>query len=172
MSSLSWHPVTGGRRAWIRFEDDRTYDLSGCSFNAIADRMMSGQYYPPDAVRFSGRFADERRTLRVGDRVLQVAPLLGVDAGPKLFSSVEIFVAERAENYCKIGYVTTEFHFGRGIWTAELTQDGNALRIRVKSTACPNSWLFWLGLPFGRALQLRARRRAIEEFKKPRSTKP
>lgn len=168
-SPVAWDPVKGGRRAWVCFDDDRTYDLGpdpeGSGFDRIATKMLSGDYYPPDAVVFSGKFRTEDRVLRVGDRILQCARMLGKLGGPKLYSSAEIFVAEREAGRCKIGYVTTQFHFGRGIWSADLTLKDRQLSIRVTSTASPNHWLFWIGLPVARFLQLRARRRAIEEFR-------
>ncbi|MHB8635776.1 MAG: hypothetical protein ACYC96_04810 [Fimbriimonadaceae bacterium] len=60
--------------------------------------------------------------MRVGDRVTQQAPLLGKLGGPLMPSGAEIYVAEKDETRCKTGYVTTSIHFGRGIWTAELTR--------------------------------------------------
>jgi hypothetical protein len=167
-ATVTWDPVKGGRRAWVCFEDDKTYDLgsdpSGERFRKIADRIMSGRYYPPDAVRFSGRFSDEGRPIRAGDRVIQHAPLLGKLGGLLTPSVAEVYVAERNEGCCRVGYVTTSLHFGRGIWTAELSRLQGKLSLRVWSTASPGSWLFWVGLPVARFLQLRARRRAVEEF--------
>ncbi|MHB8635777.1 MAG: hypothetical protein ACYC96_04815 [Fimbriimonadaceae bacterium] len=59
-ADVTWDPASGGKRAWVCFEDDKTYDLGadldGARFAEIARRMMSGDYYPPDAVRFGGRF--------------------------------------------------------------------------------------------------------------------
>lgn len=169
-SPLTWHPVEGGQRAWICFDDDKTYDLGpdpdAARFNRIADRMMSGRYYPPDAVQFVRSPDVGDAALQSGERILQRAPLFCRLGGPLLNSAVEIYVAMRTSELCRIGYVTTDFHYGRGIWTAELIRSGDHLRIRVWSTASPHSILFWLGLPIARAIQLRARRRAIEEFRK------
>jgi hypothetical protein len=163
---LSWHPTKGGQRAWICFEDDKTFDLGpdGPLFNRIADKMLSGDYYPPDAVRFEGRFRAAGRPLQIGDRVLQKAPVFCVPFGPTFKSAVEIVAADRSDDHCRVGYVTASFHHGRGMWNAELSRSHGRLMLRVWSTACPNSWLFWLGLPLARGMQLRARRRAIEEF--------
>jgi hypothetical protein len=173
---LSWDPVRGGSRGWICFEDDKTVDLgndpSGSHFAEISERMLTGRYYPADAVRFYGRFQDEKREIRAGDRVLQKAPLFGRFGLLYAWSMVEIFVAERTEDRCKIGYVTTACHHGRGIWTAELTRQEGGLSLRVQSIASPQSWLFRLGLPVARYLQLRARKRAIEEFGKLCGLKP
>lgn len=63
-----------------------------------------------------------------------------------------------------MGYVTTAHHHGRGIWQACLERKGGVLTIRVRGIACPQSLLFWLGLPVSRYLQKRAWRRAIETF--------
>lgn len=166
----TWDPEKGGKRAWVCFDDDKTYNLGadpdGHRFKAISRRMMSGHYYPPDAVRFSGRFQEEGRDLSRGDRVVQQAPLFGKLGGPLMPSGAEIYVAEATDTRCKIGYVTTSIHFGRGIWTAELTRTNGTLSLHVWSTASPASWAFWLGLPYARYLQLRARRRAVEEFRR------
>jgi hypothetical protein len=164
---LSWSPTTGGNRAFICFTDHLIADLGpdpdGTRFEAISRRMMNGDYYPPDAVQFYGLFRDEQRTIETGERIQQRAPLF---AGLFAWSMVEIYVAERQSEQCKIGYVTTEKHHGRGIWTATLTRSDEKLSLAVESIASPHSILFWVGLPIARYLQLRARRRAIEEFRK------
>ena len=167
---LSWSPTDGGRRAFICFEDNLTailgLDASGERFQAIAKKIMAGEYYPRDAVQFFGRFQDENRPIQPGDRIQQRAPLWPLPGSIYFWSMVEIYVAELGSDRCKIGYVTTEKHHGRGIWTATLTRQDEELKLNVVSTASPNSFLFWAGLPFARMLQLRARRRAIDEFRK------
>lgn len=167
---LTWNPINGGHRGIVCFEDDKTYDLgadpSGVRFQEISERMITGCYYPADAIRVHGRFLVEGRELQVGDRLLQLAPLFGRFGGPLLPAAVEIFVADRTSGHCRIGYITTAFHFGRGIWSAILTIQSGRLSLRVHSTTSPRSWLFWTGLPYARWLQLRARRRAVEEFVK------
>ncbi len=163
---LTWDPIKGGRRGWICWDDEKVADIgadpTGERFNLIANRILAGNYYPKDAVVLFGRFRDEARDLRVGDRVLQRAPI-----GPvSVWSGVEIFFAERTATRCSIGYVTTARHHGRGTWRADLDRVGDRLQLTVKSTTSPNSALFWLGLPIARFFQLRARRRAIEEFRR------
>lgn len=163
---FTWSPSDGGKPAFICFRDALTEDLgsdpTGERFKTISGKMLSGAYYPADAVKFFGKHQDEHRLMRHGDRIQQIAPL-----GPiSLWSMVEIYVAEQTDDTCTIGYVTTKKHHGRGIWTATLTRKDNQLSLMVESTASPHSFLFWVGLPFARLLQLRARRRAIEEFKK------
>ncbi len=163
---LTWSPIDGGSPAFVCFRDSLTEDLgpdpAGERFRTISDKMLNGDYYPPDAVEFFGLHQDENRQIIPGDRIQQIAPL-----GPlRFWSMVEIYVTERREDMCKIGYVTTERHHGKGIWTATLTRANDELTITVESTASPHSFLFWAGLPFARLLQLRARRRAIEEFRK------
>src|SRR5690348_14900412 len=103
----------------IVFRDSNTYDLgpdpTGDRFDTIASRMLSGHYYPHDAVVVYGRFQSEGRNLRVGDRILQEAPMLGKLGGPRFHSSAEIHSAECKDAECRFGYVTTKFHHGRGI---------------------------------------------------------
>ena len=153
----------------MRFDDDRTYDLGsdpdGSGFSKVADRMVGGQYYPPDVLTL-GRLGDPAKALVARERVLQISPLFGSLGGPSLKSSVEFFVVDREDSKCHIGYVTTDFHFGRGIWQAELRRVESRLSLHVWSTAFPHNWLFWAGLPYARWLQLRARRRAVEEFRR------
>lgn len=165
-TGLTWDPVKGGKWAFVCFDDDRQYDLGPDPdrhrFEEIAERMTTGRYYPPDAVRFYGRFEEEGRPLRAGDRILQQAPLFGF---LYCWSMAELFVVERTADRCHIGYVTTAAHHGRGIWQADLRWSEGRLTLRVTSTASPHSWLFWLGLPVARYLQLRARRRAVEVFR-------
>ena len=162
---LSWHPQTGGNASPITFRDDITVSLgpdpTGKRLKAIAAKILSGNYYPPDAVKFK----PSELPLRPGTRILQNAPIIPGLAWPSATSIVEIFVADQTEDSLHVGYVTSTRHHGRGIWQARITRlkDHN-LQIRVWSTAMPNSFLFWIGLPYARFLQLRARRRAIEEF--------
>jgi hypothetical protein len=166
---LTWHPVKGGKRSWLCFEDSLTEDVgpdSAAGFDAIATRMLDGRYYPPDAIQYYCDAIEEGRSLRAGDRVLQRAPILPFLPSMGVWSMVEIFVAERSVDRCHLGYVTTANHHGRGIWEAELTRIGGRLSLKVTSTTSPQSWLYWIGLPLARYLQLRARRRAIEEFRK------
>ena len=167
---LAWSPTEGGRRGWVCFEDDLTEDLgedpTGEIFEEISERMLSGRHYPVDAVEFFGRFRDEERHLKAGDRVLQRARVFPFWAGMTVWSMVEIYVASRTEDRCEIGYVTTTRHHGRGIWRAVLRREGGRLYLDVKLTASPNSWLFWMGLPYARWVQVRARKRASEEYRK------
>jgi hypothetical protein len=128
--------------------------------------MLEGDFYPADVLSFHGRFRLEGRRWRVGDRLVQRARLIPWLDWPVLWSVAEVFIAEKSSNECTIGYVTTNRHFGRGIWRAILTRRGDRLFLKIKSTAGPGSWQFWLGLPFARYLQLRARRRAIEDFRR------
>ena len=164
-AELAWDPVKGGKEALVCFKDSKVANLgldpTGERFARIAEKMLSGQYYPPDAVEFFGFYQGEQRPIRSGDRILQRAPIV---SGIYVWSMVEIYVAEQAENSCRIGYVTTKKHHGRGIWTATLTRECGELKLLVESIASPNTWLFWLGLPIARYLQLRARRRGIENL--------
>ncbi|HWA83146.1 MAG TPA: DUF1990 family protein [Fimbriimonadaceae bacterium] len=166
---LTWQVGGENRRPAVCWVDERREVLcdadDGSAFDAVADRMMGGRYYPSDALDFFGDWMDEDRTLRAGDRILQRARLLPFCPWPVLWAMTEVFVAERTVSACTLGYATTERHFGRGIWQARLTRLDGRLELIVTSTSGPYSWLFWLGLPIARYLQLRAWRRAFEEFK-------
>ena len=167
---VNWNPVTGGKRSRVCFDDSLTEDLgsdpTGSRFDSISERMMKGYFYPQDAVQYFCEAHDTGRDLKVHDRVLQRAPLFPFLPSFGMWSMVEIFVASRSESECTLGYVTTTRHQGRGIWQAKLMRVGDRLSMTITSTTSPQSWLFWMGLPLARFLQLRARRRALEEFKK------
>lgn len=162
-SPTTWHPTKGGRRPLVAWDDDHTVDLGadpdGSRFAKISDLMLGGRYYPADVIVFH-RLTDS--PMQPGERVLQQTAILGIP----LWTMVEIFLAEREQEICRIGYVTTARHHGRGIWQAHLIRQDNRLTLRVFSTAGPQSIWFWLGLPIARATQLRARRKAIERFQK------
>ena len=167
---VTWDPAKGGKRALICFDDELTADLgpdhNGHRFKKISERMLKGHYYPPDAIQYFCEAHEHNRLLQPGDRVLQRAPILPFLPSLGVWSMVEIFVANGTEDECRLGYVTTAKHHGRGIWQSVLRRQDGKLSMTVTSTTSPNSWLFWIGLPLARFLQLRARRRAIEEFKK------
>lgn len=166
----NWDPVNGGKRAWICFDDSITEDLGtdpdGAGFALISARMLNGHYYPPDAVQYFCEAIDESRDLEPGDRVLQFAPMFPFGSKLGVWQTVEIYTAQTTGDVTELGYVTTASHHGRGIWKSVLERKDGHLKMTVTSTTSPSSWLFWLGLPYARFLQLRARRRAIEEFRK------
>ncbi len=164
---LTWDPQIGGKHSPVIFRDNITRSLgqdpTGQRFQKVTRQILAGSYYPADAVEFT----PTKIPLQAGTRILQRAPIIPGLKWPVATSIVEIFIAKLTQDSLHIGYVTTERHHGRGIWEAKVTLlPNNELQIRVWSTASPNSILFWLGLPYARFLQLRARRRAIEEFRK------
>lgn len=167
---LSWSPTEGGKRSWVTFEDDVVDDLGpdpdGARFEQIVEKMRKGNHYPPDAVQFIGEFRDDERYLKVGDRVLQRARVFPFWDGLAVWSMVEIFEAEREGETFRLGYVTTRRHHARGIWRGELRWEHGRLYLHVRLTACPQSVWFWVGLPWARWLQVRARLRAAEEYRK------
>jgi Domain of unknown function (DUF1990) len=154
---LTWDPVEGGKLPLVHWRDHKVADLGadpdGVRFERIAGEMKAGKYYPTDLIAFHGRYQDENRDLIVGDRILQEFFFVGVT----LWSMVEIWIAEKTDDSCHIGYVTTRHHHGRGIWEAKLTRADGRLTLEVKSVSGPQSWLFWIGLPVARAVQLHAR---------------
>lgn len=169
-SPLSWHVGQTGKPALISWHDHLEEDLGpdpyGSRFTEISQRMLSGRYYPPDAIEFFGLWQVERRDLRAGDRILQRARLLPFLPSIGLWAMTEAYVAESGDDTASFGYLTTRKHFGRGIWTATLRRTDGQLVLTVDGLSGPQSWLFWLGLPIARALQKRAWRRAVEEFRK------
>lgn len=164
---LAWNPETGGKRGPICFQDETDESLgadpTGERFNKIAELTFSGHYYPADAVEFF----PTQIPLAPGVRILQRARIFPALNWPVAYSIAEIYLARQTETTIEIGYVTTKRHHGRGIWSATITRHpDHELTIRVVSTAFPNSFLFWIGLPWARHLQVRAKWRAIQEFRK------
>jgi hypothetical protein len=164
---LSWQPGQPAGSAWPTWQDEKVVDLGpdpdGTAFETIAEAMLSGNYYPPSAVRFFGDFRAENRHLKRGDRILQYAPLFGPFG---LWSAAEITIAELDPGKrCEIGYVTTQFHHGRGEWRALLTrnaEENQSSELIIRGLVRPRSWLFWTFLPVARHMQKRARRLGIE----------
>jgi len=162
----TWSLMEGGKRPLVCWDDDITLDLGpdpdGHRLARISGWLKNGLYYPPEVIEFSGRFRQEQRELRVGDRIVQRAQILPFSYWPGAWSVAEVCVIEEEPDRFLFGYVTTTRHLGRGIWRAEARRSEGRLSLRVWSTAGPGSPLFWLGLPVARWLQLRARRRGIE----------
>jgi hypothetical protein len=167
---LSWDPVTGGRRPLVCWEDDYTFDLgadtTGQRFHEISEKMLTGFYYPSEVIRCYGDWTVENRRIKPGERMVQKAVILPSWEGVGLWSMTQIFAAEQTEDTCTLGYVTTKRHFGRGKWQATLVRDDGTLKVHVRATAGPGSFWFWLGLPIARWLMVRARKRAVEEFRR------
>lgn len=165
LANPNWSPVGGGRRPLICWETDVEQEIGPeNAFDRLSERMLRGDFYPPDVIQFLGRFRRAGRNLQPGDRIVQRARLFPLLGWPVLWSVAEVFIAEKTGEACQIGYVTTNRHFGRGIWRATLERRGDRLFLRIASTAGPGSWQFWLGLPYARHLQIRSRRRAFEDF--------
>ncbi len=165
---VSGSPEQMNGRGLVQFNDALTVGLGadpgGEGFRKIADCMLNGNYYPDEIIRFDGRFREEGRELRVGDRVLQRA-LMPFLFGYRTESVVEISVADRFEYECKIGYYTTKRHFAKGWWQATLILEADELRLVVESQARPQSLIYWLAIPVARYMQLRARKAAILRFR-------
>lgn len=149
--------------SWVFFDDDLTTNLGpdpdGTRFQKIAELVRTANYYPKHVVEF---YTDSGE-LSIGKRVLQIAPLTPLGF-PKLYSMVEISDLEITPTSITVGYFTTTKHFAKGWWKAEFKRENNQITLRVRSLALPNSLLYWLGIPFARYLQLRARREAIKRF--------
>lgn len=165
---LTWDPVEGGRIGPVCFLDEKLYDLGedadGSRYAEITKRMLSGHYYPPDVLTIEGDFQHEAREIRAGDRLIQISR--PIPFGPQLATVTEVFIANRGVAETRFGYVTTNLHYARGIWEARLTRVDGRLKLHVRGTVCPSSFLFWIGLPIARYIQKRAWRRAYETFLK------
>jgi uncharacterized protein DUF1990 len=163
-AKTTWNRERGGAKTWVWFEDLKIVDLGPDSeeaFEAISGQMVTGHYYPPDAVIFFGRHQMEGRDMRPGDTILQTARVVPFLPWPTLHSVARIDICDRLADSCTIGYVTTDKHLGKGVWKATLRREDGRLTLTVESSSGPGSFWFWIGLPYARFLQLRARRRGI-----------
>lgn len=158
-----------GGRSRVRWESVDRFDLgsdpTGRAFEEIASHMMGGCYYPKDVIELFGTFQIEGRGLIAGDQVRQSARAVPFLSWPKLTSFVEIIVADRSESECTIGYVTTVRHHAKGKWSAWLQRQGDGLSLEVSIVVSPRSLLFWIGIPYARWLQVRAKRKAVDRFR-------
>lgn len=152
-------------RALVQFNDDVTISLGHGPglFDRIAEHMMGGHYYPPEIILFEGRFRQEGRDLRKGDRVLQLARLPFL-FGYRTKTVTEISVAHKTETSCQIGYYTTSRHFAKGWWQATLTNLDGEISLNVQCQARPQSLVYWLAIPVARYMQQRARKAAMLRF--------
>lgn len=152
-------------RALVQFNDSILMGLGNIdeTFEKIADHMMSGDYYPPEIVFFEGEFRRAGRTIRKGDRILQLARLPFL-FGYRTQTVTEISVAEKTERYCTIGYYTTSRHFAKGWWQATVQWEEDEYTLRVESQARPQSLVYWLAIPVARYMQQRARKAAMLRF--------
>lgn len=162
---LSWQPDNLGRVGPVSWNDhlheELGFDPDGFLFCALADRVMHGRYYPPDVIEFFGRWQDEGRKIRKGERILQIAHL---PLGIRLPVMTEIYIAVDKEDYCEIGYVTTKHHFGKGRWHLVAQRQDGRVTIDVDANSGPGSFWFWVGLPIARWFQMKAWRKAIESY--------
>ena len=153
-------------RGWVQFDDCVTLALGNdpALFERIANHMMSGDYYPPEIILFEGAFRRERRELRKGDRILQLARLPFL-FGYRTRTVTEISVAERSENFCRIGYHTTSKHFAKGWWQATVQFREYEFTLTVECQARPQNLVYWLAIPVARFMQERARKAAMSRFR-------
>lgn len=161
----SWEPGQGGKVALLSWNDSLTKDLGedsdGSRLQELGTKLLNGHYYPDDVIEFFGEWQDEGRLMRAGDKILQRAHLA---FGIKLWAMVEVFVAEMSDDVCRLGYVTTQKHFGKGQWEIVIRRNGSRLRLEVSAISGPGSFLFWIGLPIARYYQMRAWRKALSSF--------
>lgn len=137
-------------------------DSDSRRFDAMAEKLLSGNLYPPNVADFYGPW--QGRLLRTGDRILQACPLFPRLGGPLVWSMVEVYIAQQTEESVTLGYLTTEAHFAKGSWTAKITRANRRLTLEVTSSAVPKSMWFSAGLAYAKRLQHKATMRAVESL--------
>jgi uncharacterized protein (UPF0548 family) len=133
-------------------------DWSEESFARVSDALLGYRFYPSSVMMRRTQFEDEHRPPRVGDRLglgLLMPNLKGLPR-IQLPAIVEVVAAERKPESARFGYRTTNRHYGRGLWVAEVRREDDRLVLEVSSHVRPCRWFVWLGLPVYRWFQVRA----------------
>ncbi len=152
------------------FRDAHRQDLGPwCpeAFERAKAALLVYRFYPDDVMVRRTQFEEEGRPVRVGDR-LGLGLLLPNLPGLSPFmlpAIVEVDVVEVTAQSVRFGYVTTERHYGRGHWLAEISRSGDRAILSVTCHIRPARWYVWLGLPVYRRFQLAAFRAGLANLR-------
>lgn len=163
--------VAAGSSSTAVYSDVHRQDIgpwSDASFARLRDALLAYRFYPDTVMLRRAQFEDEARPARPGDRIglgLLLPNLPGLP-GFLLPAVVEVHVAEAGAGRARLGYRTTERHYGRGEWVAEVRREGDRLVLEVHCHIRPSRWFVWLGLPLYRRFQLAAFRGGLETLRR------
>lgn len=130
-------------------------------FARAADLLLRYRFYPPDVMLHTSDFDQQRRRMRIGDRIVQRIRLL---PGLDMLTMNEVTRVTDEPRCTGFTYCTTAKHDEVGQWSAEVAlDDAGALHLHIHSTGKANLPFFLR--PFARFIQLRAHRRGIATFK-------
>lgn len=144
-------------------------DVDGL-FERAVHRLLRYEFYPPAVMHHTSDFARENRALRFGDRIVQ-----RIHALPGLLDVITMnrVTATFAEPG-RVGftYTTTDYHLEMGEWTATVVRKragrefGGQVALLMHAISKPGPKMPLWARPFARAVQLRAHRLGMENFKK------
>jgi hypothetical protein len=130
-------------------------------FARAADLLLRYRFYPPDVMLHTSDFEQQRRRMKVGDRIVQRIHIL---PGLDVLTMNEVVRVTNEPRHAGFAYATTQKHDEVGQWSAEVTlDDAGALHLRIHSIGKANLPFFMR--PIARRIQLRAHRRGIDTFK-------
>jgi hypothetical protein len=158
-----------GDPATALFVDRHSRDLgpwNPLAFARLRDLLLGYRFYPETVLLRRTQFEDEVRPARLGDRLglgLLVPNLPGLPAF-QLPAVVEICALAEEPELARLGYRTTQRHYGKGEWVAELRREGDRIMLRVNCHVRPSRWFVWLGLPIYRRFQLAAFRAGADNL--------
>lgn len=130
-------------------------------FARAADLLLRYRFYPPDVMLHTSDFAQQRRRMKAGDRIVQRIRLF---PGLDVLTMNEVVRVTNAPRRAGFAYATTEKHDEVGQWSAEVAlDDAGALHLHIHSIGVARLPFFMK--PFARAIQVRAHQRGMATFK-------
>ena len=166
----SHSPVAVCSPAEAVFRDAHRQDLGPwCpeAFARIKAALLAYRFYPDDVMVRLTQFEEEGRPARTGDRLGLGLLLPNLPGLPPFMlpAMVEVDVVEVTPQSVQLGYVTTERHYGRGHWLAEVSRSEDRMVLAVTCHVRPARWYVWLGLPVYRRFQLAAFRAGLANLR-------
>ena len=166
----SYSPIAAGSPAEAIFRDAHRQDLGPWSpeaFERVKAALLAYRFYPDDVMVRRTQFEEEGRPVRVGDRLGLGLKLPNLPGLPPFMlpAIVEVDVVQETAQSVRFGYVTTERHYGRGQWLAEISRADDRAILAVTCHIRPARWYVWLGLPVYRRFQLAAFRAGLANLR-------
>jgi len=142
-------------------------------FQRAGDLLLSYGVYGERCMESYAPFKEDARRPQPGDRIVQRMHLLLWGKTPILTlpSLVEVNYVEDTAHVKGLGYATTQFHVGVGVWRAELLRsDAGACTLKIESRSRPRGLLL-ITTPLFRYFQRRARNEAMTRVQETIRTK-
>lgn len=141
---------------------------SPAAFARVRQALLGYRFYPAQVMSRRTQFEDEGRSVRVGDRLGLGLHLPNLPGLPRFLlpAIVQVDVVEDGTERVAFGYATTGRHYGRGVWRAVVSREGDELILVVSYHVRPSRWFVWCGLPVYRRYQLAAFRAGAENLRR------